>query len=237
MIFMIAATWPDQIKSDGSYHSDGPANGDRPPADESAKQNTGYNDHARHKYWHFVDTPFSRDGTQLPAIPDPNAGTQIGVFRSVLASGSPDQLKSFDLVWLLHIVGDVHQPLHCATRVSTADPEGDAGGNLVKLSCAGCGTELHAFWDGAVGTSKSPKRAISFAKKLPSADPTLAQKSAVKDWIAESFQDAQQDVYVTPVGAGNGPFSLTAKYKTDTKALAQERIALGGARLANVLNN
>src|SRR5437870_2694817 len=42
MIFMIAATWPDQIKSDGSYHSDGPHNGNRPPGDPSAKQNIGY---------------------------------------------------------------------------------------------------------------------------------------------------------------------------------------------------
>ena len=238
MIFMIAATWPDQIKSDGSYHSDGPANGDRPPADPSAKQNIGYSDHARHKYWHFVDTPFTQDGTSpLPAIPDPNAQTQIAVFRGVLASNSSDRLKSYDLVWLLHLVGDVHQPLHCSTRVSAASLDGDAGGNGVHLSCTGCGTNFHSYWDGAGGKSTSLKTVVSSARKLPAPDPTLAAKSDEKDWIAESFQAAERQVYVTPIVAGAGPFSLTTKYRTDAKTLAQERLALGGARLANLLNN
>ena len=54
-----------------------------------------------------------------------------------------DALKSYDLSWLLHLVGDVHQPLHASTRVSSTDPGGDAGGNLLKLNCAHC--ELHAL--------------------------------------------------------------------------------------------
>ena len=118
MIFMLAATWPDRIKQNSHYTKDGKQKGNRPPDGPTASQNIGYTDFAMHKYWHFIDTPFSQDGTALAAIPTPNAQTQIEVFRSVLASTSPDVLKSCDLAWLLHLVGDVHQPLHCAARFS-----------------------------------------------------------------------------------------------------------------------
>jgi hypothetical protein len=138
MIFMIAATWADRIKSDPDYHTDGTHNGNRPPNDPSASQNIGYDDLARHKYWHFVDLPFSDDNTTLPSVPTPNAGTQIAKFRAVLNSVSNDpsveKLKSFDLSWLLHLIGDVHQPLHSTTRVTATDLDGDDGGNGVKLT-------------------------------------------------------------------------------------------------------
>src|SRR6266481_6984794 len=120
--FMIASTWADDIKRKDGYQDDGSANGDRPDG-ASSRRNIGYADHLRHKYWHFVDMPFTRDGTPLPTVPRPNARTQIAAFRAVLASTKPDPLKSYDLVWLLHLVGDVHQPLHCATRVRRSDPE------------------------------------------------------------------------------------------------------------------
>ena len=48
MIFMIAATWADRIKSDPDYHTDGTYNGNRPPDDPSASQNIGYDDLARY---------------------------------------------------------------------------------------------------------------------------------------------------------------------------------------------
>jgi hypothetical protein len=96
MIFMIAATWADRIKGDPDYHTDGTHNGNRPPNDPSASQNIGYDDLARHKYWHFVDLPFTQDNTPLPALPTPNAQTQIAAFRAVLASNSSDALKSDD---------------------------------------------------------------------------------------------------------------------------------------------
>src|ERR1700722_4618805 len=68
MIFMIAATWPDEIKTKNSgYQNDpGTTDGDRPGPDlVLAAQNIGYSDMLYHKYWHFVDTPFSDDGTSL----------------------------------------------------------------------------------------------------------------------------------------------------------------------------
>ena len=92
---MLAATWPDAIKQNAQYHNDGAQNGDRPTGPE-ARRNTGYDDFNRHKYWHFVDQPFTQDGTPLSGapVPDPNAQTQITAFRAVLASIQCDSLSS-----------------------------------------------------------------------------------------------------------------------------------------------
>jgi hypothetical protein len=106
----------------------------------------------------------------------------------------------------------------------------------VKLSCTGCPTELHVFWDDALGTSTKPKSAVSAAKKLPAPDPAPVAKTGEAEWVSESFQDAQQDVYVSPIGAGLGPFQLTSSYKKAAKKLAQRRVALAGARLGNLIN-
>src|SRR6478735_1344527 len=184
MLFMIAATWPDQIKGDPKYANDGTAGGNQPPVGPLAWQNIGYGDLNRHKYWHFIDTPFTQDGTApLAAIPAPNAETEIAIFRQTLGSSSPDKLKSYDLVWLLHLVGDVHQPLHSSTRVSAADPSGDNGGNNVKLCASPCRSELHGFWDGLPGTGSDPNTAVSYAKNLPAADATAGNDLVAADWI------------------------------------------------------
>jgi hypothetical protein len=234
MIFMIAATWADGIKRDSTYTKDGDQNGNRPSGSPAPEKNTGYDDLLMHKYWHFIDTPFTTDGTALPAIPTPNAQERIALFRTVLASTSADGLKSYDLTWLLHLVGDVHQPLHASTRVSSTDPDGDAGGNLVKLDCTKC--ELHAFWDGLLGTQNNLKMVTKAARKLPKADAALAAKSDEKDWIKESFDESQRTVYAAPIAAGDGPFTLTTQYQKNAGKLAKQRVALAGARLANLLN-
>jgi len=117
MIFMIAATWADDIKGDAKYSDDGPD--PNTPDGASSSENIGYTDLFRHRYWHFIDTPYYIDSTRGYATPTPNAQTQIAAFRTVLASTQSDDLKSYDLVWLLHLIGDIHQPLHATTRVST----------------------------------------------------------------------------------------------------------------------
>jgi len=238
MLFMLAATWPDQIKRDSTYHADGPQNGDRPPTDGTATRNIGYSDKALHKYWHFIDRPFSADGapTENPSVP--NAETQIAAFRAVLASNSSDDLKSYDLVWLLHLVGDVHQPLHCISRFSQGQPHGDAGGNFVKVRDGSDTKKLHAFWDGLLGTTNNPTVAVTVGQSLSAAPAAQANNLNASDWISESFDDGRTTSYKKPpIGLGPGPFTITAAYRNAARALAKKRVALAGARLANILNN
>jgi len=242
MLFMIAATWPDQIKEKGSaYQNDG----DTPPTDGSAWTNTGYKDLKQHKYWHFIDTPFTQDNTApLAAIPSPNAETQIAVFRQTLISGKSDPLKSYDLVWLLHLVGDVHQPLHSTTRIGAGEPDGDHGGNGVKVDATAVGNtnkKLHLLWDSLPGDTTDPSAAltaaIAYGKSLAPADPVLAKKMDAADWINESFAIAETSVYASPIGTGDGPFTITQAYMDNAKKIAAERVALAGQRMANLINN
>lgn len=241
VIFMIASTWADRIKGAPDYSVDGaPGSNGNLPDGASSSQNIGYKDHLQHRYWHFLDTPFSNDGTKLPSIPTPNAETQIEAFRKVLASSSADDdLKSYDLAWLLHLVADVHQPLHCVTRVSSAEPDGDRGGNNEKVTCSDCNgaTVLHAFWDNILAPGFDPAVALAAAKALPQADSQAASNTNTAAWIQESVDDARHYVYVAPIGAGDGPFTITPAYTEAARKLSSERIALAGARLANVLNS
>src|ERR1051325_3295197 len=135
MLFMIAATWADRIKGAPGFNDDNPV--DRNKCGAVSFQNTGFTDVFRHRCWHFIDVAFTQDGTTpLPVTPVPNAQERVDLFRPVLGSQVED-LKSYDLSWLLHLVGDLHQPLHCVTRVSRAQRDGDAGGNLVQLDLGG----------------------------------------------------------------------------------------------------
>ena len=181
--------------------------------------------------------PFSPDGTSLKQPVPPNAETQIAAFRDVLKSSNASaELKSYDLVWLLHIVGDVHQPLHATSRFDKDQSNGDQGGNLVALCAAPCKDELHAFWDDVLGTQTDPEAAIKEADRLPAATVNAAAISDEAVWIDESFEAAKKFVYAAPVGVGAGPFTLDQRYKTAAKKVAEERVALAGARLANLLN-
>jgi hypothetical protein len=240
MLFMIAATWADQIKGDGRHRSDGTHGGNVPPDDGTAARNIGYRDRAMHKYWHFKDEPFSPDGTPTQPPPSPNAETQIDAFRQVLASDEPDALKSYDLVWLLHLVGDIHQPLHATARFISADADGDDGGNGVKVCNPSCGSSLHSFWDGLpgsafeVGPSIGP--AITYGEGLADAPAAAADNLNTADWIRESFEAAQRDVYKSPIRVGLGPFPITQPYRDSADKVARARVALAGARLANILN-
>lgn len=73
-------------------------------------------------------------------------------------------------------------------------------------------------------------------KSLPAPDPTKAGKSDAADWVMESFEAAKNAVYVAPIGAGAGPFTITAVYTDAARTLAMQRVALAGVRLANLLN-
>jgi hypothetical protein len=244
-IFMIAAVWADDIKGEPQYSDDGPDKGGNIPDGASSALNTGYSDLLRHRYWHFIDLPFSPDGAKLPVVPAPNAETQIDAFRAVLASSQPDELKSYDLVWLLHLIGDVHQPLHATTRVTQADAQGDAGGNKIRLK-GDADSNLHAYWDDLPGSdcrfcnNKIPcvDRAVVLGQHLPVPPMKSARDITTSVWIHESFEAARAVVYQSPINAVEGTYTIVpfSEYDAKASALAHARIALAGARLAEVLN-
>jgi len=243
--FMRAATWADSIKSDKGYKQDD-------PTAPTASQNIGYADKLRHAYWHYVDRPFSPDGTPLIESSAPSAATEIPILRAALSTAHTSRdVKSYDLVWLLHLVGDVHQPLHCVSRFDAEDRDGDRGGNNVKITgnsqppvcddpryCPfGPPNELHAFFDDITGSGYAIEPAEKAASMLPKPDAAKALIRDEKVWVQEGFDLAQSVIYVSPIGVGQGPFTISAAYQTAALQLGEQRIALAGYRLANLLND
>ena len=243
--FMKAATWPDIIKGDHQHIADGAAgsHGNRPVGTPDDSRNIGYTDNFMHKYWHFIDEPFSPDSTPLQQPEEPNAQTQIAAFRKTLSDTTVDEkIRSYDLTWLLHIVGDVHQPLHATSRFTEALPDGDNGGNSVKIKCGpraqvSCHAgALHSFWDDVLGPNDAtPESVIDGQPDFPDPDPALAAIGDENVWIKESFAKAQEVVYARPIGIDDKAFNLTKAYKDQAFLTAQERVSLAGARLANLL--
>jgi hypothetical protein len=119
-------------------------------------------DRARAKaggYWHFKDIDFTPDGTPLPAADPADFVTQLKLMIAALpaSSGASDDVRSYDLVWILYLVGDAHQPLHAAARYTLQIPDGDAGGNAESvIPASGSSMALHAYWDAIFGGYSSP---------------------------------------------------------------------------------
>ena len=117
MIFMIAATWPDRIKEDSKYSDDSDIDGGNTPTANpptvrilatmiSLITSTGILKICRLRR-------MARHSIRLQC--QTRKPRSIYFVRCWLRT-SPTHLKSYDLSWLLHLVGDVHQPLHCTAR-------------------------------------------------------------------------------------------------------------------------
>jgi hypothetical protein len=239
--FMYAATWPDVIKAKDGYISDGDHNGNRPPPGPDASRNIGYADKNRHQYWHFIDVPFSTDGSAVEPPPEPNGMTQLAIITEALKNpASSDDLRSYDLIWTAHIVGDLHQPLHTVSRFSKAHPAGDDGGNGASVCHAPCRMNLHGFWDGALGGG-GLQEALVVGELLDAIEPPAgADVTDVKQWVAEGVEVAKQTVYAAPIGPESPAAEVSLPdrdYRVRTRRVAEDRAMLAGRRLARILND
>jgi len=264
-LFMLAATWPDAIKHDPANPNEkvpyscppgftfatndkgktlsGGMSADVPPNDPAASQNIGYTDTRRHQYWHFVDTPYTTDGSKTYPASTPNAATQLTLLAKALQANDDPKLNSYDLVWIAHLMGDLHQPLHDAERYSKALPNGDQGGNAVKICTTAtvCNAELHAYWDGLPGGDAPLHVLMAQAKGMDS--PQSSTQLGATDftaWGNATFVVAKNDAYAKPFDTGAASVQQSAITATNYHAQAlkdmQSQIVLAGWRLAQVLN-
>ncbi len=201
------------------------------------------------KPFHFIDKPFSVDGTPLPSnLPEPdNVVKALEDNVNILKTSTDKDAQAQALRFIIHFVGDIHQPLHCATRVSSAKPEGDQGGNLLTIKVGSKMVKLHAYWDGGIGSfpktgpnfappplSRIPAAAAKAMAGNPDADPKLKLDDPFNydAWADESFALAQSVAYK---GMKNG-VTPSASYKNKALKVARQRVAWGGYRLAALLN-
>lgn len=194
--------------------------------------------------WHFINQPFSDDGTPTHPAGATNIVWAINQCIAILQNPSSNQFeKAFFLRFLLHLVGDAHQPLHCANRFSADFPKGDQGGNLLLIKQDNY-NNLHAYWDDGLGFFESScnlsmtksQQAKCLAEKIEQDYPeSFFQQKANDlnpgDWAAESFTIAKDFVYQTPEYR-----SLSKSYQQQGQRIVEQQLALAGYRLANLLN-
>lgn len=195
-------------------------------------------------HWHYIDQPLVREGgnPNVNIIDSDNALWAIDKIRSFITNekANPYERARF-LALLVHIVSDIHQPLHTVALVTPTFPEGDHGGNDYIVSYRNKKTNLHKIWDDGVGGfelsfSADEAELVSQANLISSRYPCSffaerLRQSDVKQWIKEGLTIADTIVYSTPQ---NQPVS--SAYVKKGNQVAEQQVALAGCRLANMLN-
>ncbi len=237
-LFVEASRWPDLIKNDGRFYDD------TNPNDAPTRQLPGFPDMKMHKPWHYVDIGFSTDGTPITEPPPVNARSAIRELRRAIHDprvSAPHE--AYGLSWLEHLVGDVHQPLHCAARFSRDHPRGDDGGTkyaIVPLELPGITftvDNLHAVWDDVLGDDTRFGTVAAIAKQAEASSPPESLDVVDESvWIQESFEYAKSTAY-RPLDGQSGPPMVSAAYVDAARALALQRIELAGHRLAAVIES
>lgn len=120
-LVMAAATWPDLARGHVSKPGtrDGITDNGYEEKDPAIKQ-VKFNDGLLHRGWHFIDNPLwvgqATPPPQLPKAPTVNAVEVVTVLITQLKSNEADKEKAYDLGWLLHLVGDLHQPMSLGNK-------------------------------------------------------------------------------------------------------------------------
>jgi hypothetical protein len=234
-LFMLASTWADIVR-------------DKDFANRYEKYHKGD--------WHYADT-FWRVTTDGKvdilkdfAEPKGKAVEQLFAFDKLLRDASAsDADKAIALAWILHLGGDIHQPLHTSARVTETEPKGDQGGNLFLLSPKDAKGDdrlnLHWFWDSIVRRNAPrvndacdsdylPPIAQQMMKKYPAAKMQSRLKLGKFDeWQQEGFQIASTKFYPASLKFGEPP---SDNYKKMAFEIAEEQIALAGYRMGAMLN-
>ena len=193
------STWADEIKSDRAWNFASP--------------------------WHYVNVDDDENYTTAPKNPAGDAIQAIARFREVLKDRSQPRAKRAEaLKFLVHLVGDLHQPLHYGRR-------SDRGGNDVKVRWFGRESNLHSVWDsGIIDSWDVTSRELAEFVDVPGQDVQREwTKADVRAWANESFAYRQQ---LYEIGDGD----LGYRYAYVHGPFLKQRIAQAGIRLAALLN-
>lgn len=187
---------------------------------------------------HYIDIPFTNDDTKLPSVQEANALWGIKQAILVLSSNKSSAFdKGISLRILTHLVGDIHQPLHTATKVSKQLPNGDMGGNLYHLTSNSIGNNLHQYWDNGAGILIGQSKKFQVRNKAEQLEKKWSCKQAniqkrPQQWIKESHQLAITQAYT--ISSHKTP---SKRYQLKAQNITQKRILFAGCRLAVVLND
>jgi hypothetical protein len=221
-------------------------------ADKYRDENNRQDHYEQTKNWHFTDIEidhpdlvaacFGRKplppGT-LASNGDPKdcAVDKIGQFRAELSAPDTDaEERLFALKFILHLVGDIHQPLHSSDNH-------DQGGNRVKVVVDGFRhspkDELHGFWDTQfVDDIATPPAALAtqLVAQIRFHDASAWAQGTPDDWAVEAFEIAKADAYGNPPLSTESTQRLNRNYVDQAELDVRLQLSRAGIRLAHVLN-
>jgi hypothetical protein len=183
--------------------------------------------------WHFVDIPISAAGYE--AARDCAGGdcvvAKIDQFTGELQNRALPQGQRLEaLKFVVHFVGDLHQPLHASNN-------SDRGGNEIRVTFEHHRTNLHAVWDSGIlaPAVQGDERAyaLDLVRDITPEKITSWQAGSTVDWANQSHAVAATAIYGRlPHGAG----TLPGSYEDAALPIVNEQLERAGVRLAFVLN-
>jgi len=183
--------------------------------------------------WHYVDIPVT-DTAYVPARDCKDGACVIDALHAQVAllgdRSRPDSVRAVALKWVVHLVGDMHQPLHAGER-------GDRGGNDIKVTFGGRPTNLHSIWDTGLLASYGQSE-DELVQQLQSAiasrtDIAAISGGSIVQWAIESHDVSRDAVYR---GLPNTP-DIPAEYVAAARPVIYDQLLRGGVRLAVVLES
>ncbi|WCT73521.1 S1/P1 nuclease [Sphingomonas naphthae] len=189
--------------------------------------------------WHYQNVDICKPFAVKPNCPDGNCvSAQIARAQRMLADRKlPTRDRIEALAFLVHFVGDLHQPLH-------AGDHHDLGGNQAKVNYGAIGgrMNLHSIWDGllaerAISTPEAGAKGI--LAEVPVAERATLAGGTIEDWSRESWQmahDAYAAVMADPCATPDGRVTMDAATIDRLVPRVRLTIAKGGLRLAKLLD-
>lgn len=153
-----------------------------------------------------------------------------------------DADKAVALCWILHLTGDLHQPLHNVALYSRAFfPEGDRGGNSIAIEREGRVRNLHSVWDGLVRSDDDYTPGTSTLSMLAN---DYINFREIDNWLSEHRKLAMTYVYTDEVrtkllnlvSVQQSPqISLSQEYLSSAKQVAIPQVIIASHRIAILL--
>lgn len=182
--------------------------------------------------WHYCNIK-EREWTYVKDRDCPDGACvveKIMEFQSALmGEGISPKKRREALMYLIHFVGDVHQPLHLGNAR-------DRGGNKIRVSFKGKSTNLHALWDGKLiylAGKNLVQYATDLSLRIASSESGKWSSSKVTRWANESRAVALNHAYILD-SSHNG--QLSKKYIETSREIIELRLSQSGVRLAGLLN-
>lgn len=195
----------------------------------------GWADYIREKRpetasFHMVNIPLGTSG--YDPVRDESRGpsiiTAIASFQRMIGDTQLPEIERREaLKYLIHFVGDIHQPLHCSSN-------NDRGGNETMLHWSGKTPNLHHFWDYEM-VAQSGLNELQYVARLKERllreDRQALATGTLIDWAHESFREAASTAYQLPLGN-----VINAAYIDEHLPLVETKLLKAGVRLARLLN-